>query len=98
MSSYIFKAIHKATGEEVEVFAMDDYFAHHEYGYKLPDKKVLRHEDFWKQYQRKNMTEEYVKKSDVMACQDWYENTRQKLCSLPTYTFPEPEQKPLSSL
>lgn len=52
MSSYYFTAKNKKTGEEVKVFAIDDYFAPHEYGYKFEDGKVLREKDFWRQYER----------------------------------------------
>ncbi len=37
MSSYSFKAKNKETGEIFEVRAMDDYFGHHRYGYKIDD-------------------------------------------------------------
>ena len=53
MSSYIFTAINKKTGEEIEVFAHDDYFGDYEYGYRLPDGSVLQEEVFWNQYERK---------------------------------------------
>ena len=35
MSSFRIKATNKATGEEVEVWCIDDYFGKHKYGYIL---------------------------------------------------------------
>lgn len=50
MSSWIANYIHKESGEEHRVFAIDDYFGAHEYGYKLPDGIVLTSEQFTKEY------------------------------------------------
>ena len=52
MSSFYLTVRNKATGEEIEVFARDDHFGSHEYGYRLPSGKVLREEDFYQQYER----------------------------------------------
>lgn len=51
MSSFIKKFRNKKTGEIVEVFAIDDYFGSHEYGYKLPNGTVYREEQFYNMYE-----------------------------------------------
>ena len=51
MSSSIKEYIHKPTGERHEIFAIDDYFGAHIYGYKTPDGRVLTHEEFKVEYQ-----------------------------------------------
>ncbi len=35
MSNYTFKAKHKTTGAIISVYAVDDYFGHHVYGYAI---------------------------------------------------------------
>lgn len=51
MSTYQFKAKHKLTGNEVEVWAYDDYFARHVYGYQVSGSDaVLTEESFNKEY------------------------------------------------
>lgn len=54
MSSFKMMARHKATREVHAVWALDDYFGKHEYGY-LPDiegAKALTSEEFDKEYKR----------------------------------------------
>ncbi len=50
MSSWIRNYKH-TSGEIHKVFAIDDYFGSHIYGFKLPDGRVLRVDDFEKEYE-----------------------------------------------
>lgn len=52
MSSFYFTAVNKLTREEIKVFAHDDYFGQHEFGYRLPNGKVLKEETFYRLYER----------------------------------------------
>lgn len=45
MSSYIFMAKDKKTGAKKEVFAMDDYFGRHLYGFSI-DSDILTEWEF----------------------------------------------------
>lgn len=49
MSSFYTKCIDKQTGEVLGVFAIDDYFGSHEYGYKIGE-NVLTEQEFDKHY------------------------------------------------
>ena len=51
MSSFFFNARDRDTGEEVRVFAYDNYFGRRVYGYAV-GKKVMNEEDFFRQYER----------------------------------------------
>ena len=57
MSSYITKFTHRTTGETVEVFAIDDYFGRHVYGYELPNGDVLHEDKFLQLYVRSDDSE-----------------------------------------
>lgn len=50
MSSWIRNYKHKS-GEIHKVFAIDDYFRAHEYGFKLPDGRVLTADEFEREYE-----------------------------------------------
>ena len=53
MSSFIFTAKDRQTGEHHRAWAFDDYFGKHEYGYKLLDaEKVYTEDEFWQRYER----------------------------------------------
>jgi len=51
MSNFNFTAKNKKTGEVVEVYAMDDHFGRHRYGYKIGD-TILNDRDFNRMYER----------------------------------------------
>lgn len=44
------KREHKESGEEHEIFAIDDYFKHHVYGYKLPTGKIVTEDELERLY------------------------------------------------
>lgn len=44
MSSYYINLKHKETGEIHRIFAIDDYFGWHHYGYELPNNTVVTEE------------------------------------------------------
>ena len=52
MSSYKAPVINKKTGEEVECFFRDDYFAPRLYGYHIED-RILTDKEFDEKYIRK---------------------------------------------
>ena len=45
MSSYTLTLKHKATGNTYTIDALDNYFGHHVYGYRLPDGRILNAEE-----------------------------------------------------
>ena len=58
MSSYTSNYKNKETGEIIEIFAIDDYFGAHKYGYKFPDGKVMREKEFYEKFTRQPPKEE----------------------------------------
>ena len=53
MSNYSFKAVHKETGKLVNVYAMDDYYGQHIYGYRVVGEDYTYGEKaFSEQYER----------------------------------------------
>lgn len=50
MSSYMFMARKKSGGDVVKVFAIDDYFGRHKYGYEIPGGMVLTEHYFHRHY------------------------------------------------
>jgi len=52
MSSFITTAINKKSGEDVQVYCLDDYFGRHRYGYIIDDdSNVLTEQEFKKNYE-----------------------------------------------
>ena len=58
MSSFTMKLKHKASGEYHSIWAIDDYFAHHVYGYKLPDGTVVKDVELMKLYYEREFKDE----------------------------------------
>jgi hypothetical protein len=56
MSSFSAQAEHKGTGEIVDVWCIDDYFGHHNYGYVINQSKALTDEEFEREYHFKEPT------------------------------------------
>ncbi len=55
MSSFMMKAKHKETGEVADVFALDNCFGKHEYGYVIGDTAIadaLREKEFYASWER----------------------------------------------
>lgn len=50
MSSFYMMLKHKESGEEHRIFAIDDYFRSHVYGYKVPSGDVLTVDELEKIY------------------------------------------------
>lgn len=52
MSNFIINAINKRTGEKSEMWAIDDYFGRHQYGYSLnPGSDIMTEKAFYDQYE-----------------------------------------------
>lgn len=50
MSSFVTTAINRETGEKTQVWAIDDYFGPHAYGYQFLTGTVLTEEEFNRKY------------------------------------------------
>lgn len=51
MSNFTIELKHKETKELHKISCMDNYFAHHIYGYRLPDERVLTHKQLLLEYE-----------------------------------------------
>ena len=52
MSSFIFPATNRKTGKREEIWALDDCFGRHIYGYAPKGKEPMTEKEFDKQYER----------------------------------------------
>lgn len=54
MSNYELTAIYNPTGEVVTLEALDNYYGHHQYGYRTPDGTVYNQDGFKKMFTQPN--------------------------------------------
>ena len=67
MSDWIAMYTHRTSGETFRVHAMDDYFGRDKFGYKFPDGKILREDEFEQRYSRSDDQEPLEREARIQA-------------------------------